>query len=95
MELPTRQDLDVAVATFESDWGAVDEVLYGLCERHPDHSDRRAVTAKVALVDRAYSAGLERQVKPDEGDQAIAKIAAFMSPALTRSTTIIAALMLF
>jgi hypothetical protein len=53
-------------------------VLYGICERHPDHSDRRAVTAKVALVDRAYSAGLERQVKPDEGEQAIVKIAAFM-----------------
>ena len=78
MELPTQQDLDVAVAAFESDWGAVDEVLYGLCERHPDHSDRRAVTAKVALVDRAYSAGLERQVKPNEGEQAIVKIAAFM-----------------
>ena len=78
LPLPTQDDLAAAAAAFESDWGAVVEVLYGICERHAGHSDRRAVTAKIALVDRAYSAGLERQVKPDPGEQAIAKIATFM-----------------
>ena len=92
MELPTQQALDDAAAAFDSDWGAVDDVLYGLCERHPDHSDRRAVTAKVALIDRAYSAGLERQVKPDPGEQAIAKIAEFMLAHASEVDAIIAAL---
>ena len=77
-DLPTTLQLERAARAFDTSWGAVDEVLYGICERHPDHSDRRAVTAKIALIDRAYSAGLERQVKPDEGEQAIVKIAAFM-----------------
>jgi hypothetical protein len=36
------------------------------------------VTTKVALIDRAYSAGLERQVIPDAGGQAITKIADFV-----------------
>ena len=77
-DLPTTLQLERAARAFDTSWGAVDEVLYGICQRYPDHNDRRAVTAKVALVDRAYSAGLERQVKPDEGEQAIVKIAAFM-----------------
>lgn len=78
MNLPTAEQLTNAAAAFESDWGAVDEMLYGICERHPGHSDRRTVTAKVALIDRAYSAGFERQVKPNEGERAITAIAAFM-----------------
>jgi hypothetical protein len=36
------------------------------------------VTAKIALIDRVYSAGLERQVIPDIGGQAITKIADFL-----------------
>lgn len=92
MKVPTQQDLDAAAAAFERDWGAVDEVLYGICARYPDHSDRRLVTAKIALVGRAYSAGLERQVKPDPGEQAIAKIAKFVLAHSSEIDAIIAAL---
>jgi len=78
MKLPTQKELDQAAAAFDHDWGGVDEVLYGICRQHLGHDVRREVTAKVALIDRAYSAGLERQVIPDAGSQAITKIADFV-----------------
>lgn len=78
MKLPTAAELERAAAAFDEDWGRVDEVLYGICRQYPGHGVRREVTAKVALIDRAYSAGLERQVVPDAGDQAITKIATFL-----------------
>ena len=68
-------DLDESARAFDQDWGAVDEVLYRLCREHPDHVDRRWTTAKVALIGRAYSAGLERRVSPPKGQQAIVVIA--------------------
>lgn len=78
MNTPTSEQLASAAASFDHDWGGVDEVLYGICRRHPGHAVRREVTSKIALIDRAYSAGLERQVIPDAGAQAITKIADFM-----------------
>src|SRR5664280_500819 len=69
--IPHQLDLDEASQTFDQDWGAVDEVLYRLCREHPDHKDRRWSTAKVALIGRAYSAGLERRVTPPKGQQAL------------------------
>ena len=74
MRLPTDQQLASAAAAFDRDWGGVDEVLYGICREHPVHASRREVTAKIALVDRAYSAGLERRVTPPPGKQAFTGI---------------------
>lgn len=76
--LPTAGQLAAATAAFDQDWGAVDDVLYQLCREHPDHADRRIVTAKLALIGRAYSAGLERRVSPPKGQQAITVIAEFV-----------------
>jgi hypothetical protein len=56
--IPTQSEPDGSVARFQADWGLVDEVLYDLCAKHRGHSDRRVVTAKFALVGRAYAAGL-------------------------------------
>jgi len=74
---PSEVQLAEATAAFDQDWGAVDDVLYRICRQYPDHSDRRGLTAKLALVDRAYSAGLERRVTPPKGSQAITVIADF------------------
>lgn len=73
--VPTVEELAKAKGAFDKDWGGVDEVLYELCRRHPRHEDRRGVTAKIALIGRAYSAGLERRVTPPPGEQAITVIA--------------------
>ncbi len=71
-----------ACRAFDQDWGGVDDVLCRLCEDSPGHSDRRSVTAKLALVGRAYSAGLERCVTPPKGQQAITP----RSPSTARPT---------
>jgi len=76
--LPSQADLERAAEAFDRDWGGVDEVLYGICRAHPGHAVRREVTAKIALIDRAYSAGLERRVTPPPGQQAISVIAQFV-----------------
>ena len=75
---PTQEDLAAAAAAFDDDWGGVDEVLHDICTRFPGHGDRRSLPAKVALIGRAYSAGLERQIRPGEGKQAVEVIAGFM-----------------
>ena len=75
ISVPTAEDLARANAEFDRDWGGVDDVLRELCRRHPGHTDRRSVTAKVALIGRAYAAGLERRVTPPKGQQAIVVIA--------------------
>lgn len=46
-------------------WGVTDRVLRDLCRKNPRHAERGAVTAKVLVINRAYSAGLERIVKSD------------------------------
>ena len=78
ISLPTADQLAEATAAFDQDWGGVDDVLYELCREHPGHSDRRTATAKLALIGRAYSAGLERRVTPPKGQQAITVIADFV-----------------
>ncbi len=75
---PSRGDLTAALAQFDSDWGLVDQVLYQACREYPDHAERRAVTAKLALVGRVYAAGLERRVTPPPGQQAIVVISDYV-----------------
>jgi len=78
VKLPTAEQLESAAAAFADDWGGVDEVLYGICRKYPGHAVHREVTAKAALIDRTYAAGLERQVQPAPGDQAMTAIADFL-----------------
>ena len=75
--VPSQADIDQSSRAFDRDWGAVDEVLYRLCREHPLHADPRWATAKVALIGRAYSAGLERRVTPPKGQQSISVIARY------------------
>ena len=74
---PSQRELNQCVAEFQRDWGLVDDALYDLCRRHPGHTDRSEVTAKIAMVGRVYAAGLERRVTPPPGQQAIAVIAKY------------------
>lgn len=76
--VPTSEQLENALARFQADWGLIDEVLYGLCRQYPDHGDRRAVCAKLAMIGRVYAAGLERRVTPPAGQQAIGVITNFV-----------------
>jgi len=54
------------LATSKAEWSRYEEwdrILYGLCEKFPDHKTSPGVHAKVYLIERSYSAGLERHVE--------------------------------
>lgn len=59
-----RKIVAVACRDYRQNWAALDQVLYNLCRRHPDHS-RCAINAKLWIVGRAYGTGIERQIKSD------------------------------
>ena len=71
MDIPSSAELGEATAAFDSAWGGVDEVLYGLCQRFPGHSDRRAVMAKSRAHRSGLPGRLERCISPPPGEQAV------------------------
>lgn len=65
MEL-SREAYEAAAAAYAEGWARIDDWLYSLCAAS-GHTDRTDVHAKVAIVGRTYSAGLERHVVLGEG----------------------------
>jgi hypothetical protein len=61
-------DIDDLRACIESHcqfWGALDDVLYGLCKKYPFHDDLPGVNAKVILIGRSFATGVERHISSD------------------------------
>jgi hypothetical protein len=71
IETPTQAQLDEAARGFENDWALVADELTSLCRRYPTHAVRAQVVAKVVIVGRTYSAGIERCISPPPGTQAV------------------------
>ena len=46
-------------------YSRVDDVLYDMCREWPDHKNIGTVQAKVRIIGRVYSAGLERKGERD------------------------------
>ncbi|MBF0216111.1 MAG: hypothetical protein HQL30_03840 [Candidatus Omnitrophica bacterium] len=46
-------------------WDVGNDVLYRLCRKHPLHTDKGAVIAKIWLIGRSYAAAIERRPKSD------------------------------
>lgn len=44
-------------------WQALDQALYRLCQKHPDHSTWAPVAAKVWIIGRTYATGIERKIR--------------------------------
>lgn len=65
MEL-TSEAYAAAEAAYGDGWERIDEWLYALCAAS-GHASRVDVHAKVTIVGRTYSAGLERQVVLQDG----------------------------
>lgn len=57
----SRKDISLARSAVDDAWSAGDAVLYRLCSEHPNHRDKLQVVAKLWLIGRAYSAGIERR----------------------------------
>ena len=47
-------------------YSRVDEVLYEMCDKWPDHKNLGIVHAKVRIIGRVYGTGLERKSKKDK-----------------------------
>jgi hypothetical protein len=90
--VPAQPQLEQALAQFHNEWGLVDEVLYRLCREHPGHDSARTAIGKVALIGRAYAAGLERQVRVNGNEQAVVKVGTFLHEHGERVDEIIAPL---
>jgi hypothetical protein len=61
-----REQLEQARAS--SLWNLTNQVLYDLCGKHPTHTDREAVLAKIQIIGRVYAASIERR-KNKKGDE--------------------------
>jgi len=72
---------DAAVEDRERNWAATDEALYYLCKRLPGHQSANAVNAKLSIIARAYSTGIERKIETPkqrrigQQDKALTKLA--------------------
>lgn len=60
----TKDDVDYALAS--SPWDLGNQVLYSLCQDHPNHDRSGAIIAKVWLIGRAYAAAIERRKNADD-----------------------------
>jgi hypothetical protein len=67
MKIETRFSFSVegytkSVRDYQENWEALDAALYRLCKDHPGHDSRPSVYAKVFIIGRSYSSGIERLV---------------------------------
>jgi len=60
----TRDDIDYALAS--SPWDLGNQVLYSLCQDHPNHDRGDAIIAKIWLIGRSYAAAIERRKNADD-----------------------------
>ncbi len=44
----------------ETSWDFLNEVLYNLCRRNPEHHDTKIILSKTLIIGRVYAAALER-----------------------------------
>lgn len=47
---------------YAQNWKTVDHTLYRLCSDHRSHNRLSSVTAKVAIIGRTYTTGIERKI---------------------------------
>ena len=60
-------------------WRYVDDELYALCAKYPEHGSLGHVAAKVTLIGRSYASGIERQMTAgDDGSQGLVKLVEWM-----------------
>jgi hypothetical protein len=48
---------------YQKNWVALNEALYGLCRKYPDHKDIAGINAKLWIIGRTYATGMERMIK--------------------------------
>ncbi len=66
-EIPER-DYEGSVTNYKDQWRTLDGVLYTLCRDYPGHDRIDGINAKLNIIGRTYSTGIERRIK-SEGTQ--------------------------
>jgi len=51
------------VAEAEKNWNVLDRTLYALCDENPGHSDGAVARAKLWLIGRTFTTGIERKIR--------------------------------
>lgn len=51
-----------------SPWDFGNKILYDLCRKHPNHTDKAVIVAKIWLIGRAYAAAIERRRTKNSGN---------------------------
>ena len=86
---PPKADLSCCLVEFDESCRkyrehgkALNDALYDLCERHPDHQHYDGVLAKIGIIGRTYATGIERQTVLEENEKG-------QSAALTKVTNFV------
>ena len=48
---------------YQKNWAPLNETLYSLCRKHPDHTDIAGINAKLWIIGRTLASGIERMIK--------------------------------
>lgn len=56
---------DIAFAFSPTPWDLGNQVLYDLCQNHPNHQRNDEIIAKIWLIGRSYAAAIERRKNVD------------------------------
>lgn len=59
------QQFDQAAEAYRTKWQGIDRALARLCRECPDHHDRLRTNAKIWIIGRAFSTGIERLIPSD------------------------------
>ncbi len=58
-----QNDYNDSVADYvRGGWQVIDDTLYRLCREYPKHDDELSINAKVLLIGRTYTTGIERKI---------------------------------
>ena len=59
------RDYNDSAKNYAEEWRSLDEALYRVCRDFPAHDKKGGINAKVYLIGRTYSTGIERRIKSD------------------------------
>ncbi len=48
---------------YQNNWAPLNETLYSLCRKYPDHTDIAGINAKLWIIGRTLATGIERMIK--------------------------------
>jgi hypothetical protein len=75
MPFDLKADFEKFVDYYESSFRLFDQTLYDLCGNNPKHDKLDLINAKLWLIGRGLSSGVERHIKKKPGESALGKLA--------------------